>query len=347
MMGLGDVAAILVPAVRLIRRRHPEARIDVMTFAAGSELMALMPEVADILHVAPEQWPDPIEPALHSASALACTIIARSYDRVINFDTWFFPCLIAQFARECGVAIEGNHLNLAIPALVDGLATGRLPAAYFRHSDLFIASTFPNISDWKLPWWDRFPDWPRYPDFYLSHCCGLAGPLDMSLAVAADPDLIAAAAGRPVVSISASGRRLHYRGQAALTAALTQAGFHVWSQFDGSAPIAATLARLRATDLLITVPTSTQWLARTVGCPTLLVPGSQPPPHLGADVVADPVIECQYCGSMTCPKALDYPCLAVPAAALIAKAEAFLAERPRRADAVAAEHSAADEVRPK
>ncbi|MFD2235110.1 glycosyltransferase family 9 protein [Phaeospirillum tilakii] len=325
MMGLGDVAAILVPAARLIRRRFPAARIEAMTFAAGIEVMARVAEIDAVLPVSAAQWPDSLPEAMRSAAALAAEIAGRGYDRVINFDTWFFPGFLARLVMEAGVPVEGNYARLPTRVFLDQLAAGRLTQAYFGDQGGHAASTFPHMADWVMPWWDRFPDWPSYPHFFLGHCCGLAGDLDFDLPATPDPALRAAAGGRPVVALSLAGRKLRYRDGGRLALALEQAGCHVWSGFDGSVPIATTLDRLKATDLLISLPTSSQWLARAVGCPTLLVPGSQPPRHLGAEAVAAPVIECQYCGLMTCPRGLDFPCLAVPPEALVAQVRALLA----------------------
>ena len=45
MVDLGDVASILVPAVRLVQTNHPGATIDVLTHGPGVELMQRMPKV--------------------------------------------------------------------------------------------------------------------------------------------------------------------------------------------------------------------------------------------------------------------------------------------------------------
>jgi len=72
-----------------------------------------------------------------------------------------------------------------------------------------------------------------------------------------------------------------------------------------------TLARLAATQLLVTVATSTQWLARLVGCPSLLLPGPVPPAAMGAELVAARVTDCQYCQQNTCATGRDFACLDV------------------------------------
>jgi len=325
MMGLGDVAAILVPAVRLIRRRHPAARIDVMTFEAGTQIMERVAEVTDILSVTRAQWPDPLPEAMRSAAALAEQIARRGYDRVINFDTWFFPCFLARLVMEAGIPVEGNYARLPTRDFLAALAAGQLTQAYFGDQGGHAASSFPHMADWVLPWWPRFPDWPAYPHFFLGHCCGLDGALDFSLPATPDPAVCAAAGGQPVVALCLTGRKLRYPSAEPLVAGLERAGIRVWSGgFAPGVPIGTALDGLKACDLLISVVTSAQWLANAVGCPTLLIPGPLAPRHLGVEAAAAPVIDCQYCGETVCPRGLDFPCLAVPPEALVARARAML-----------------------
>src|SRR5690554_2195466 len=66
LVGLGDVASILIPAVGLIRAAHPESRIDVLTYQAGIELMSLHGGVGDVLGISEEQWPRDVIPATQS-----------------------------------------------------------------------------------------------------------------------------------------------------------------------------------------------------------------------------------------------------------------------------------------
>ncbi len=63
-LGLGDVASILLPAVKLIKQQTPDAEVDVLTFGAGIELMQMMPEVHAVLGVSQEQWPGELIPAV-------------------------------------------------------------------------------------------------------------------------------------------------------------------------------------------------------------------------------------------------------------------------------------------
>ena len=58
LMGLGDVASILVPAAYLYRERYPDASITALTYEAGEEIMQLHPEVDDVMAISKAQWPD-------------------------------------------------------------------------------------------------------------------------------------------------------------------------------------------------------------------------------------------------------------------------------------------------
>ena len=52
LMGLGDVASILVPATYLYRERYPKAFITALTYEAGEEIMRLHPEVdLSLIHI--------------------------------------------------------------------------------------------------------------------------------------------------------------------------------------------------------------------------------------------------------------------------------------------------------
>lgn len=326
MLGLGDVASILVPAARLVRAGHPGAELDVLTFDVGVELMALVPEVDSILEVTREQWPDSLAPATESFLAIGATIVARRYDLIINLDTWFMPCFLARALQDHGENVIGNILNLPVRELYARLRRGELTQPDFSESARYMASSFANMAEWTTRWWERHPDVWGYPAFYLNHCCEMDGPLDMTIDVAADTAFRDAAQGRKIVALSLSGSKpaKRYKQPDDLRHRLEAAGFAVWSQFDGSLPLAATLARLKVTDLLVSVATSTQWLARAVGCPSLIVTGSLPPVIPGAEASTDAVETCQYCAQMSCPRGLDFPCLDVPPALVVETAETFL-----------------------
>ena len=98
---------------------------------------------------------------------------------------------------------------------------------------------------------------------------------------------------------------------------LEKSGFHVWSRFDGSQHILKTLQMLRSTDLVVTVATSTQWLAQAVGTPSLVIPGCLPPQVLGAELSVENTAKCQYCVKEPCPENKNYECMSVDPALLV------------------------------
>lgn len=327
MMGLGDVASILVPALKLIREQHPGATTDVLTYEAGSQLMELMPEVNKVLAVSREQWPDDLGPAIQSFINIAEVVAVQQYDLIINLDTWFMPCFLARLMQDSGLPVEGNYLNQPVEAFFNELNNNTLTQNYFSEPQRYLDSSFPHMQDWLLPWWEKYSDAGGYPEFYLRHCCGFDGELDVALPIAADETFKQAAGGKPIIALSMSGSKpsKQYRQREQLVQLLEQAGYYVWGQFDGSLPMEVTLGRLKVTDLLITVPTSTQWLARLVGCPSLMISGPLPPVVLDAEIVVDRVVKCQYCYQTTCPENIDFACMNVAPQHLMDKVRQYFA----------------------
>lgn len=321
MTGFGDVASILIPAVKLIRHQYPHSSINVLTYGAGNELMSLVPGVDAILEVTPEQWPNDIHHAIQSFMDIAEVVVSHKFDQIINIDTWFMPCFLARVLKDLGLDVKGNFINLSIESFFLKLHSHQLTQAYFQHPINFLDSSFPNMTDWTIPWWDKYPDAGAYPEFYLRHCCGFVGDIDISLAIDADLDFKEQAREKKIVALSLSGSKAskQYRSVEQLKVILEGEGYFVWGKFDGSVAMPITLSRLKVTDLLITVATSTQWLARLVGCPSLLIPGPLPPSVLGAELVVEKVNECQYCYQNHCPKNLDFSCMDIPSDQVLEK----------------------------
>ncbi|MDI1361325.1 hypothetical protein [Methylotenera sp.] len=321
MMGFGDVASILIPAVNMVHQQHPNAIVDVLTYGAGVEIMSLVPTVNAVLAVSAEQWPSDVDKAVASFIDIAQVVIEQDYDLIINLDTWFMPCFLARVLKDSGANIQGNFINFSVDTLVQKIQRSALTQSYFQMPDLYLASTYPNMADWSTPWWNQYPN-IAYPEFYLQHCCGFKQEMDMSLSV--QPDLVfkLQAETKPIIALSLSGSKAskQYAHGKVLQLLLEQAGFFVWSRFDGSVPMQTTLARLKVTDLLITVATSTQWLARLVGCPSLVIPGALPPSVLGAELVVDKVKSCQYCYQNQCVENIDFACMDIPPEQIVEKA---------------------------
>ena len=321
MMGFGDVASILIPAVNMVHQQHPNAIVDVLTYGAGVELMSLVPTVNAVLAVSAEQWPSDVDKAVASFIDIAQVVIEQNYDLIINLDTWFMPCFLARVLKDSGANIQGNFINFSVDVLIHKIQRNTLTQSYFQMPDLYLASTYPNMADWSTPWWNQYPN-ITYPEFYLQHCCGFKQEMDMSLSV--QPDLVfkLQAETKPIIALSLSGSKAskQYAHSKVLQLLLEQAGFFVWSRFDGSVPMQTTLARLQVTDLLITVATSTQWLARLVGCPSLMIPGALPPSVLGAELVVEKVKNCQYCYQNQCVENINFACMDIPPEQIVEKA---------------------------
>lgn len=327
LVGLGDVAAILVPAVHLVRQAEPSAQIDVLTYQAGVEIMSLCKDVTNVLSISPEQWPRDLMPATQSFLEIAKVIALQGYDRIICLDTWFMPCFLARVLKDVGLNVEGNTIDVPVADFFEKLHAGTLPPDYFEHTN-FLASTYPRMADWQTAWWLKPNDFAHYPEFFLKHCCALGSDIMFQLPVEPDDDFRQQAAGRKIIAVSFKGSTTYktYPHADALTQCLGEEGYVVWSGFDGSLPMYTTLGRLAVTDLLITVATSTQWLARLVGCPSLMLPGAMHPATLGAEITVDQVEDCQYCCQQVCPSGKNFACTDVPVRHVMQKvASHFLA----------------------
>lgn len=319
-MGLGDVASILIPAVKIIHSQYQQATIHVLTYGAGVELMSLVPEVDAVLAVTPEQWPSDIDKAVSSFMGVADVVVTQQYDLIINLDTWFMPCFLTRVLKDAGLNIQGNYINYSIDDMLHKIHNNALTQSYFQNPNQFLASTYSNMADWMMPWWSQYPD-TAYPEFYLNHCCGFAETVDISLSIEADLDFKQQAQAKKIVALSLSGSKAskQYREADTLRMQLEKAGFFVWSQFDGSVSMQTTLGRLKVTDLLVTVATSTQWLAKLVACPSLMIPGALPPGVLGAELVVDKVQSCQYCYQNQCVENKNFACMDIAPEFLLAK----------------------------
>lgn len=314
LLGLGDVASLLRPAVKILAGHYPGATLDVLTFGVGAELMDLVPEVETVLAVGKDQWPDDLRAAIPQFAAIAEMVTQSGYDRIINLDTWFMPCFMARLLRDMGQPVEGNMLNRPVRAFLAAVNDGSLTQDYFSAPKVYLGSTYPRMGDWFTPWWEK-PEHAgmAYPEFFLRHCCGYVGDVDFSLPIARDDEFRDQAGGRPVVALSFSGSResKRYPRAEALKALLTEQGYWVWAQFDGSLPMQTTLGRLKASDALVCVATSTQWLARMVGCRSVMISGPWPPVVPGAEVTLPRHLDCQFCYQNDCPLHLPFPCLDV------------------------------------
>ncbi len=314
LMGLGDVACIGLPAARLLKRLHPDAEITVLTYAAGGTLLALAPDLDRVWTIPPEDWPDRFDQMIAPVLKWARQISEAQFDVIYNFDTWFMPCFLARMLKDGGLPVQGNFLRFAAREFADAALAGKVAPEVASKPGLYLDSTFPAMTDFSANWWQRFPVSGGYPEFYLQHCCGFAGAVDIQLPIVADSKWRRQFGTKRVLGLATDARRAHrsYRHGNALKQLLETRGYAVWDDV-GTLPFGDALARLKASDLLVTVSSAPQWLGKIVGCKVLILPGFLPPEHLGADVHVPLFLDCQpCCTDGACPRNIDFACNAQP-----------------------------------
>lgn len=291
MLGLGDVTCIGVPGVRHLKKQYPNAEIHMLTYATGFEVMALAEPDIKTFGLKANEWPEDIVAAMEAFLGLAEIIVGEAYTKIINLDTWFMPCFLARFLKDAGERVEGNYIGMSIADLVDQFQQQTLQPTFVNDPSHYMQSTWFSMVRWHTTWWESeyLPE-KGYPEFYLRHCCGWqSAELDMHIDVKQNTKLAKIRKHKKVIALATEARtaeRVYPYGDE-LKVALQQAGFEVWSQFDGSQSLRETLSMLKASDLLISVPSAPQWLAMAVGCPTLIISGMVDPRTLMPDYATD------------------------------------------------------------
>lgn len=291
MLGLGDVTCIGVPAVRHLKKQYPNAEIHVLTYAAGFEVMALAEPQIKTFGLKSGEWPEDIIAAMESFLGLAEIIIGEAYTKVINLDTWFMPCFLTRFLKDAGEKVEGNYIGMSIADLVDQFQKQTLQPSFVNDPSHYMQSTWFSMVRWHTTWWESeyLPE-RGYPEFYLRTCCGWqSAELDMHIEVKQSSKLAKIRKNKKVIALATDARTAErtYPYAEELKTALQAAGFEVWSKFDGSQSIRETLGMLKASDLLISVPSAPQWMATAVGCPSLIISGMVDPRTLMPDYATD------------------------------------------------------------
>ncbi|HED66911.1 MAG TPA: hypothetical protein ENJ09_15315 [Planctomycetes bacterium] len=331
-LGLGDVACIGVPAARRIRRRHPDAELWFLTLGAGAEILELVPEVDRILRIDQSDWPDTIVPAIRSFAAIAERLAGFGFDLVYNIDTWFMPCVLGRMLAELGLEVVGNTTRASIEEIAASVRNATIRQEDVLYPSRFMQSTFPGMGAWNTRWWVDDPNAGPHGRFYLERCCGLGEPADLPLGGELDveEDDSVRDGEKPVIALGLDSRTRArtYAHQDALHNLFEEAGFSVWSRFDGSQPMVKTLGQLASSDLCVTVSSAPQWLAASVGCPSLLIPGNVPPATLRPEMAIAPHLDCQHCMSTECPEGIDYACMDVAPEVILAATLRFLSEVP-------------------
>ncbi|MBU2977942.1 hypothetical protein KO501_06880 [Alteromonas sp. C1M14] len=295
MLGLGDVTCVGIPAIRHIKQKYPDANIHVLTYAAGEDIIALAEPDVHIMALKKGEWPENIVNAMQTFLGLAETILGEKYSRIINLDTWFMPCFLARFLKDAGEPVVGNTMSISVAELVDKFQQQTLSADYVNVPEHYMQSTWLSMAQWHTAWWENGISLERgYPEFYLRRCCGF-GDIAMDMAIDVPADTALAAMDKPVVAMATEARtkERHYPYGEQLKQLLEEQGVMVWSGFDGRYPMLDTLGKLKASQLLITVPSAPQWLATTVNTPSLVISGTVDPrtlmPEFATDMSSQPV----------------------------------------------------------
>ena len=291
MLGLGDVTCIGVPGVRHVKKQHPNAEIHMLTYAAGFEVMALAEPDVKTFGLKENEWPEEIIAAMEAFLGLAEIIVGEAYTKIINLDTWFMPCFLTRFLKDAGEKVEGNYIGMSIADLVDQFQKQTLQPTFVNDPSHYMQSTWFSMVRWHTTWWESeyLPE-KGYPEFYLRNCCGWQNAeLDMHIDVKQNTKLAKIKKHKKVIALATDARTSErsYPYGDELKTALQQAGFEVWSQFDGSQSVRETLGMLKTSDLLISVPSAPQWMATAVGCPTLIISGMVDPRTLMPDYATD------------------------------------------------------------
>jgi ADP-heptose:LPS heptosyltransferase len=291
MLGLGDVTCIGVPSVRYIKRQHPNAEVHFLTYAAGFEVMALAEPQVKTFGLKKGEWPEDIVKAMAVFLGLAEVIIGEAYTKIINLDTWFMPGFLSRFLKDAGEPLQGNYIGMSIADLIEQFQKQRLPPTFVNDPNQYLQSTWPSMMRWYTRWWEsNYLPVHGYPEFYLRTCCGWQDiDLDMQIQITQDKQLAKKRKSKKVIALATEARTAErsYKFTGQLQKALEDAGFEVWSKFDGSQSMRQTLAMLKSSALLISVPSAPQWLATAVRCPVMIISGNVDPRTLMPDYATD------------------------------------------------------------
>lgn len=330
MLGLGDVTSIGIPALRYFKSRFPEAEISVLTFAAGREVFELAEPGINIIALEKHEWPENIIPAMETFLGLAEKIVGEGFEQIINLDTWFMPCFLTRFLKDAGESVIGNFMSISVQELLDKFQTQTLQPEYVNDPAQYMQSTFFCMERWHQPWWlgEHLPS-GGYPEFYLRSCCSFdLHDLDTEIKVEADKALLELKQKQRVIALAPDTRTPErtYPYAKELKVLLEAKGYYVWSNFDGSLPLQQTLAKLKASDLLVTAPSAPQWLAAAVGCSSLVISGTVDPRTLMPDYATDMHGACPV-HSGVAPVATNHnECLCVSPESLLESIDSIFAE---------------------
>ncbi|NMH59657.1 glycosyltransferase family 9 protein [Alteromonas ponticola] len=289
MMESFDVAAIGVPAIRHLKRCFPEADIHCLTFGQGSEIVRLAEPDVTVLDLAQADWPEDFVAAMEVFLELAEIINSYNYTEIINLDTWFMPCFMARFLKDAGEPVIGNTLNRSVQDIIDDFKHQSLSADYVNSPEQYLQSTWTGMHSWFENWWlHGEPPEGGYPEFYLRRCCGFAD-INMDISIDVDAEKMIESQPLKTIALALSGASSTecYPFSDELARQLTARDFKVYSGLDDEAKMQEKLSKLKACDLLVSIPAGAQWLAAAVNTPVLLISGRIDPQTIMPDYATE------------------------------------------------------------
>lgn len=296
MISLADVATIGVPALKYFKQQYPDAEFTFLTFAQGAEIIQLAEPDTKVIQLAKNEWPDSFIPALESFLGLAETIVGEEFDQVINLDTSFMACFLARFLKDAGDQVMGNTLSMPVNDLIAAFQKQTLTSDYVNQPNVYIESSFSNMSAWFMPWWQTdLALTYGYAEYYLKVACGFNN-LEMQLAIPAEPDvdLITRAKGKKIIALGTQSVP-NYPHTHELKKMLEKSGYFVWLEPISEKPLGDLFALLKASDLVIAAHSDFYWFARSQQSTTLLISGATDPAMLTPDYASEITGECSAC----------------------------------------------------
>lgn len=275
-----DVLSIGVPALRFVREKSPEAEIHLLTHGSGIEVMQFAEPGVQTLHLPDHYWPDDILQGMEAFLGLAETIIGENYTQIINLDTAFLPCFLARFLKDAGEPVAGNYLSKSVAELVDGIKLQTLSADYVNQQQNYLQSSWLSMQQWNTEWW-RHGQPPEfgYAEFFLKKCCGFSS-LNMDMQLTVSPKEPSKQALQVALYLP-DYAQLHD-----LQDSLGRAGITVYLVPE-NALLPEVLENIAASQLVVTQPALSFWLARALTTSTLLVPGTMDPRVLMPDYATE------------------------------------------------------------
>ncbi|MCW8090332.1 glycosyltransferase family 9 protein [Alteromonas sp. ASW11-130] len=289
MMESYDVAAIGIPAVRHMKRCFPDAEIHFLTFAEGSEIMQLAEPELTVLGLDKADWPENFVAAMEVFLELAEIVSSHNYTEIINLDTWFMPCFLARFLKDAGAPVIGNTLNRSVQDIIDDFKQQSLSSDYVNITEKYIQSSWSGMHSWFENWWlHGEPPEGGYPEYYLRRCCGFADiEMDRQIDVTADPQIASKPGKTIALAVDGVSSTDCYPASTELASKLEEKGFNVYKEVDGSDSVKQKLSKLKACDLLVSIPSGAQWFAAAVDVPVLLISGHIDPQTIMPDYATD------------------------------------------------------------